>query len=72
MRAKPEKKRGPFAAVKSGNVTIPIYRVRNGDYDEFRVVWRDNKNVRKQKSCADEAEARRFRGWHSGSGCNRW
>jgi integrase len=56
------KKRGPFCIVKSGNVPIPIYRIDNKGYAEFRVVWRDAQNKRCQKAFADEAEARQHAG----------
>src|SRR5262249_18423958 len=55
-------KRGPFAKIKSGNVTIPIYRVGNKGYTEFRVVWYDADRKRRQKAFADEAEARKQAG----------
>ena len=53
------KRRGPFAKVKSGSITIPIYRVENKGYTEFRVVWYDADRRRRQKAFADESEARR-------------
>lgn len=54
-----KKKRGPFCTVKSGNVSVPIYRVENKGYAEFRVVWYGDDRKRRQKAFADEAEARK-------------
>ena len=55
-------RREPFAKVKSGNVSIPIYRVENKGYSEFRVVWYDAERKRRQKAFVDETEPRRYAG----------
>jgi integrase len=53
------KTRGPYRIIKNGNVSVPIYRIQNKGYTEFRVVWYDADRKRRQKAFADESEASR-------------
>ena len=44
--------------LKRGNTVVKIYRVQNGDYAEFRVVYYNTTGERQQRSFADYQRAR--------------
>lgn len=49
--------------LKSGNnstISLPIYRVPNGEYVEYRLAWYDTDRKRKLKSFADFHDAKTF------------
>jgi len=51
--------KGPYCTVKTGNISIPIYRTESTKgYTEFRVLWYDADRKRHQKVFSTEADAR--------------